>query len=134
MRASLRVWPDWHSLKDAVLEGNRLAWTAEWNNTSRDPVVGPRSQGPHRRIRELRRLLHAEVDRLLRSAQGCQSAGPAPRCSPRCSALCGPMQRWYSVVEAELLARVRRSVGSSGRRPAGNCRHRRDRACLCTLS
>lgn len=34
----LRVWPNWSTLKAALLRGDRVAWTGEWNNTSRDPA------------------------------------------------------------------------------------------------
>ncbi|NLN29304.1 MAG: hypothetical protein GX161_13875, partial [Firmicutes bacterium] len=111
VRASLRVWPDWDSLKAAVLEGNRLAWTAEWNNTSRDPasVLGAkvRTGGSA----NYGGYSHAEVDRLLRSAQGCQSV-------LTCAPLFAQVQRslWsdaamvFGYVEAELLA-TRAPVG-----------------------
>ena len=111
VRASLRGWRDWVSLKDAVLEGNRLAWTAEWNNTSRDPssVLGAkvRTGGSA----NYGGYSHAEVDRLLRSAQGCQSV-------LTCAPLFAQVQRtlWsdaamvFGYVEAELLA-TRAPVG-----------------------
>lgn len=38
VEAHLRVWPDWQTLRDALLKGTRIAWTAEWDNTSRDPA------------------------------------------------------------------------------------------------
>lgn len=105
VRAHLRVWSDWDRMKAAILEGNRLAWTAEWNNTSRDPfsVLGAKvltggsaNYGGYS---------HPEVDRLLRWADNCSSI-------LACLPLISQVQRilWsdaamvFGYAEAELLA------------------------------
>lgn len=105
VRAHLRVWSDWDSMKAAILEGHRMAWTAEWNNTSRDPtsVLGAkvRSGG----AANYGGYSHPEVERLMRSTQNCQSL-------LTCVPLFLQVQRvlWadaamiFGYVEAELLA------------------------------
>lgn len=35
---TVRVWPDWASLKEEILLGRRQAWMAEWGNTLLDPA------------------------------------------------------------------------------------------------
>lgn len=65
----LRVWPDWPTLRAVLLQGGRMAWTAEWNNTSLDPgsmlwaKVGTGGSANYGRYSD------AVVDRLLREAE-----------------------------------------------------------------
>lgn len=69
VHAHIRLWPDWSTLKSALLDGERLAWTAEWNNTSQDPgsVLGAKlgTSG----VANYGRYSDPEVDRLLLEAE-----------------------------------------------------------------
>lgn len=36
--AVVRIWPDWATLRQEILLGNRQAWLGEWGNSSMDPA------------------------------------------------------------------------------------------------
>lgn len=38
IEATVRVWPDWATLRREILRGGRQAWLGEWGNTSLDPA------------------------------------------------------------------------------------------------
>lgn len=69
----IRQWPDWSSLKAAILHGDRFAWTAEWNNTSLDPasIIGAKTGSGG--IANYGQYANATINGLLAEAQQAQS-------------------------------------------------------------